>query len=78
MASLKGKTIFITGGSRGIGKAIVLRAAAGAGAKVAFIYRQDQGAALRECSGRGPSEPLPKQVEAMGGFRPVMVSTVHP
>ena len=35
MADLKGKTLFITGASRGIGKAIALRAAA-AGANVAI------------------------------------------
>jgi citronellol/citronellal dehydrogenase len=38
MADLKGKTIFITGGSRGIGKAIALRAAAD-GANVAIAAK---------------------------------------
>ena len=38
MADLKGKTLFITGGSRGIGKAIALRAAAD-GANVAVVAK---------------------------------------
>ena len=38
MANLKGKTLFITGGSRGIGKAIALRAAAD-GANVAIAAK---------------------------------------
>jgi len=38
MADLKGKTLFITGGSRGIGKAIALRAAAD-GANVAIVAK---------------------------------------
>ena len=38
MASLKGKTLFITGGSRGIGLAIAVRAAAD-GANVAIAAK---------------------------------------
>lgn len=41
MATLAGKTIFITGGSRGIGKAIALRAAAD-GANIAVAAKTDQ------------------------------------
>src|SRR4051794_24663358 len=62
MADLKGKTLFITGGSRGIGLAIALRAAAD-GANVAIAAK--------------PAEPNPKlpgtiftaakEIEAAGG-----------
>lgn len=41
MRSLKGKTLFITGGSRGIGRAIALRAAAD-GANVAIASKTDK------------------------------------
>jgi len=44
MIDLKGKTILVTGGSRGIGEAIV-RAVAGAGAKVLLHYGKSRGAA---------------------------------
>ena len=42
--ALAGKTAVVTGGSRGIGRAIVLRLAAD-GARVVFSYRQDKAAA---------------------------------
>ena len=41
MTSLKGKTLFITGASRGIGKEIALRAARD-GANVAIIAKTDE------------------------------------
>lgn len=44
MIDLKGKTVLVTGGSRGIGEAIV-RAVAGAGAKVLLHYGRSRGAA---------------------------------
>jgi 3-oxoacyl-[acyl-carrier protein] reductase len=44
MIDLSGKTALVTGGSRGIGKAIVLRLA-GQGADVAFSFRGNQDAA---------------------------------
>jgi 3-oxoacyl-[acyl-carrier protein] reductase len=44
MIDLKGKTILVTGGSRGIGEAIV-RAVAGAGAKVLLHYGKSRAAA---------------------------------
>ena len=44
MIDLSGKTALVTGGSRGIGKAIVLRLAR-QGADVAFSYRGNQAAA---------------------------------
>lgn len=43
--SLSGKTAFVTGGSRGIGRAIV-RTLAGQGARVAFTYRSQRDEAL--------------------------------
>lgn len=42
---LKGRTVFVTGGSRGIGKAIVRRLAE-AGANLAFTYREKKDEAL--------------------------------
>ncbi|MBI1210934.1 MAG: SDR family oxidoreductase [Alphaproteobacteria bacterium] len=44
MSSLKGRTAFVTGGSRGIGKAIVKKLASH-GAQVAFTYRAARGEA---------------------------------
>lgn len=44
MIDLKGKTVLVTGGSRGIGEAIV-RAVAAAGAKVLLHYGRSRGAA---------------------------------
>jgi 3-oxoacyl-[acyl-carrier protein] reductase len=44
MIDLKGKTVLVTGGSRGIGEAIV-RAVAGVGAKVLLHYGKSRGAA---------------------------------
>ncbi len=59
MCDLSGKTALVTGGGRGLGKAIVLELAA-AGADVAFCYRQDAeaaqsvAAAVESSSGRKP------------------------
>jgi 3-oxoacyl-[acyl-carrier protein] reductase len=55
MIDLTGKTALVTGGSRGIGKAIVLRLAT-QGADVAFSYRGNQAAA----------EATAAEVEALG------------
>ncbi len=55
MIDLSGKTALVTGGSRGIGRAIVLRLA-GQGADVAFSFRGNQGAADATAS----------EVEALG------------
>src|SRR4051812_22317466 len=44
MSTFTNQTALVTGGSRGIGRAIV-KALAGAGAKVAFVYRGNQDAA---------------------------------
>jgi NAD(P)-dependent dehydrogenase (short-subunit alcohol dehydrogenase family) len=45
MSTLANRTAFVTGGSRGIGKAIVRKLAA-AGARVAFTYRSERDQAL--------------------------------
>lgn len=55
MISLKGKTALVTGGTRGIGKSIVLKLAA-AGADVAFTYR----------SSSAQAEEVKSAVEALG------------
>ncbi|MDJ0841224.1 MAG: 3-oxoacyl-ACP reductase family protein [Acidobacteriota bacterium] len=44
--SLQGKLAFVTGGSRGIGRAICMELAA-AGARIAFLYRSDDDAAAQ-------------------------------
>jgi 3-oxoacyl-[acyl-carrier protein] reductase len=46
MGALEGKGAFVTGGSRGIGRAMVKRLA-GDGASVVFSFVQDQAAADR-------------------------------
>jgi 3-oxoacyl-[acyl-carrier protein] reductase len=56
MINLKGRRIFIAGGSRGIGRAAALMAAQ-AGAEVAISYRADRAAA----------EATAKEMEAFGG-----------
>lgn len=55
MISLKGKTVLVTGGTRGIGKSIVLKLAA-AGADVAFTYR----------SSSAQAEEVKQAAEALG------------
>jgi len=55
---LKGKTCFVTGGSRGIGRAIVI-AMASAGADVAFTYQ----------TSKEPAETLAKTLEVEKGVR---------
>ena len=54
--SLKGKTLFITGGSRGIGLAIALKAAAD-GANVAIAAKTES----RTPSSKAPSTPPPRR-----------------
>ena len=57
VVSLKGKTALVTGGSRGIGRAIALQYAA-CGADVCIIYRKSDAQAqtvLSECKKRGVS-----------------------
>ena len=63
-ASLRGKTAFVTGGSRGIGKSIVTRLAE-AGARVAFTYRdkQDEAKALEAALGTADRPALAIQME---------------
>lgn len=67
MVDLKGKTILVTGGSRGIGAAIV-RAVAGAGGKVLLHYgkSRDAAAAIQAEIGHGACELLEADLGAAG------------
>ena len=56
MTTLENQVALVTGGSRGIGKAIVLKLA-GAGAKVAFVYR----------SKAAEADALVAEIAALGG-----------
>ncbi len=65
-ASLEGKTALVTGGSRGIGRAIAL-ALAGAGASVVVGYRSggdEAGAVAKECGGRAMQADVSNADEA--------------
>lgn len=59
--SLKGKSVFVTGGGSGIGAAIV-QGMARNGAQVAFVDIQD-----------GPSEALVADIEAKGWVKPLFI-----
>jgi 3-oxoacyl-[acyl-carrier protein] reductase len=63
-ATLRGKTAFVTGGSRGIGKSIVTRLAE-AGARVAFTYRdrQDEAKALEAALGKADTAAYAIQMD---------------
>ena len=63
MIDLAGKTALITGGSRGIGKAIALRLA-GQGADVAFSYKGNEAAATATA---GELEALGRRANAIQG-----------
>lgn len=62
MTNLRGKTIFITGGSRGIGRAIALRAAAD-GANVVIAAKTD----LPHPILSGTIHSVAREIEALGG-----------
>jgi len=63
-ATLRGKTAFVTGGSRGIGKAIVGRLA-DAGARVAFTFRdkRDEAIALQDALTKADKPALAIQMD---------------
>lgn len=63
-ATLRGKTAFVTGGSRGIGKSIVGRLAE-AGARVAFTYRdkQDEAKVLQDSLNKADKPALSIQMD---------------
>ena len=56
MIELTGKTALVTGGSRGIGRAIVLRLAT-QGADVAFTYKGNAAAAAETVAAVGGARP---------------------
>jgi 3-oxoacyl-[acyl-carrier protein] reductase len=61
MGNLDGKGAIVTGGSRGIGRAIVARLVAD-GATVVFSYRQDEGAA-KEVATEFPGRAIPVRAD---------------
>ena len=71
--SLKGKTLFITGASRGIGLAIALRAARD-GANIAIAAKTDD-AATRSCRAR--SIPRPRKSRKPAARRCALVVDVR-
>ncbi len=78
LSDLQGKVAFITGGSRGIGRAVAIRLAQG-GAKVAFNYKANHDAAqevLGELTGGGAQAMAVAGDVARAADVEMMVSTV--
>ncbi len=68
MTNLSGKTALVTGGSRGIGRAVVARLAA-AGARVVYTYRRNPGVDLPGVTAVRADQEDPRAVDA--AFAPV-------